>query len=138
MYAVFKNIPPGNVPKRGAASDATPPTPQADSVDIDPLVGADSRETKKLRTDRAAAIRALPAADVIANKDAIIKELISLRGVEPGWCHEEAGIMRSADGRVYEVTSSFEKRRAVAWKYVVSVIGAAAHLVICLLCFREV
>ena len=48
MFALFKNV-PGNVPKRGAASDAAPPTSAADSVNIDPLVGADSRETKKIK-----------------------------------------------------------------------------------------
>jgi hypothetical protein len=54
------------------------------------VVGQTPEETKRLRSDRAATIRAMTAADFAAQKDELVKELASLRGVEPGWCHEEA------------------------------------------------
>ena len=92
-----------------------------------------------MRSDRAATIRAMTAADFAAQKDELVKELASLRGVEPGWCHEEAGIIRTTDGSICEVSRTADsKRRAVAWTFVVGVINAVGNVVICLLCFKQV
>jgi hypothetical protein len=91
-----------------------------------------------MRTDRAEQIRSLPLRDFEANKISLMEELKTLRGVDPGWCNEAAGVLRTTEGRVYEVRNVFSSRRAVAWSYVVAIISSTLHLVVCLLCFGEV
>jgi hypothetical protein len=103
------------------------------------IAGASPEETKKLRTDRAEKIRLMSKSDFEADKDALMLELSTLKGLEPGWCNEAAGIVRTRDGAIHEVTREGQgKRRAVAWTYVAKIVGAAVHCVVCLLCFLEV
>lgn len=103
------------------------------------IVAASLEETKKLRVERADQIRALSATDFNANKDALMAELKTLRGVPSGWCNEAAGIFRTRNGNIYEQErGSSSKRRSVAWDYVITFIGAVAHAVVCALCFSEV
>ena len=132
---------------------ATNAPPESQSTLVPPLVpasappsaassgisGSTLEETKRLRTDRADQIRSLSLQEFLEQKGPLMGELRLLRGVESGWCHEAGGVLRTKDQHIYEVRSEGQHgKRAVAWTYVIGVIGAALHTVVCLLCFGEV
>ena len=59
------------------------------------LSGSSPEDTKRLRADRAESIRQLSPGDFEKEKDALLLELKTLKGVEPGWCNEAAGVIRT-------------------------------------------
>jgi hypothetical protein len=40
----------------------------------------------------------MPTAEVLANKEFIMRDLQLLRGADASWCHKDVCIMRSTDG----------------------------------------
>ena len=142
MERFLGKTPTKRAPSESARVDQTQPEetaagPAVPSPTI--LTGATAEDTKRLRADRAQIIRELPLEDFEKNKVALMEELKTLKGVEPGWCNEAAGIMRTKDGNICEVNKiGLKDKRAVAWTYVIAILGAAAHAVICLICFAQV
>ena len=126
--------------KRGAERlAAEAPSPGAKEQGAVATVAASPEDTKRLRLERADQIRALTATEFDANKEALIAELKSLKGIDCGWCNEAAGVFRTRDGSIHEVDKGVStKRRSVAWDYVIFYIGAVGHAVVCALCFLEV